>query len=208
MIRILLVDDHPVVRHGIRQILIDGFKTVRVGEAHDVASGLASFRSDTWDVVVLDMTLPDGSGLDLLKEIRRAHPDVPVLVLSMHPAAQFAWRAVAAGASGYLTKDSAATELVQAVEQVRRPRQAGGRALERPILEARRGRAAHDLLSDREYQVLRMIGSGHTVSQIAEALALSVKTVSTYRTRVLEKLQMRTNAEMMRYVIENGLTDS
>jgi DNA-binding NarL/FixJ family response regulator len=208
MTRILLVDDHPVVRHGIRQILIDGFKAVHVAEAHDVASGRASFRGGSWDVVVLDLTLPDGSGLDLLKEIRRQQPTLPVLVLSMHPAAHFAWRAVAAGASAYLTKDSAATELVQAIEQVRRERHAGVAVKEWTKHDAQRGAAAHDVLSDREYQVLRMLGSGRTVSEIAEALGLSVKTVSTYRMRVLEKLRMRTNAEMMRYVIENGLADA
>jgi DNA-binding NarL/FixJ family response regulator len=208
MMRILLVDDHPVVRHGIRQILIDGFKSVHVAEAHDVASGMATFRGDTWDVVILDMTLPDASGLDLLKEIRREQPTLPVLVLSMHPAAHFAWRAVAAGASGYLTQDSAATELVQAIEQVRRGRRAGSRARVWPAQDTTRGVAAHDALSDREYQVLRMIGSGRTVSEIAAALGLSVKTISTYRTRVLEKMQMHSNAEVMRYAIENGLTDS
>jgi two-component system invasion response regulator UvrY len=208
MIRILLVDDHPVVRYGIRQILVDGFRAVHIGEAQDVATGLESVRSDTWDVVVLDMTLPDGSGLDLLKEIRVEQPALPVLVLSMHPGAQFAWRAIAAGASAYLTKDSAPTELVQAIEQVRRERHRGRGAAPVPPRGAKRGTVAHDALSDREYQVLRMIGSGRTVSEIAEALALSVKTVSTYRTRVLEKLRMRTNAEMMRYVIENRLTDT
>ncbi len=208
MINILLVDDHPVVRHGIRQILIEGLKTVHVGEASDLAGAVASLRAAAWDVIVLDMTLPDGSGLNLLKDIRNEHPLVPVVVLSMHPASQFAWRAIAAGASAYLTKDSAATELVQAIEQVRRGRVAGSRARQRPLEAGRRGAAAHDALSDREYQVLRMLGSGRTVSEIAGALGLSVKTVSTYRIRVLEKMQMHSNAEVMRYAIENGLTDS
>ena len=120
MIRILLVDDHPVVRQGIRQILLDGLKAVSLGEASDVATALARIRADAWDLVVLDLTLPGASGLDLLKEIRRERPALPVLVLSMHPAAQFARRVLAAGASGYLTKDSAATELVNAIEQIRR----------------------------------------------------------------------------------------
>lgn len=156
------------------------------------------------------MTLPDGSGLDLLKDIHRHQPTLPVIVLSMHPAAQFAWRAVAAGASAYLTKDSAATELVQAIEGARR----GGRQPARPphsgrsVPHIQRGGSPHDSLSDREYQVLRLLGSGRTVSQIAAALGLSVKTVSTYRIRVLAKMQMHSNAEMMRYAIENGLADS
>jgi two-component system invasion response regulator UvrY len=207
VIRILLVDDHPVVRYGIRQIVLDGLKSVSIGEASDAVHAMANIRSETWDVVVLDVTLPGASGLDVLKEIRRDYPDLPVLVLSMHPAAQFARRALAAGASGYLTKDSAPTELVTAIEEIRHGRR---------YLGARRtawdGRAAtsapHDALSDREYQVLRMLGSGQKVSEIAGALGLSVKTVSTYRIRLLDKLQMRSNAELMRYAIENRLVDS
>ena len=208
MLRILLVDDHPVVRHGIRQILVDGLKNVSVGEASDVRGARASIRGDGWDVVVLDVTLPGESGLDLLKDIRRSHPGLPVLVLSMHPASQFARRALAAGALGYLTKESAPTELVYAVEQISRGRQyLGNRAQDRDR-EIRHDRPPHDALSDREYQVLRMLGSGQTVSEIAASLSLSVKTVSTYRARLLEKLQMRSNAELMRYAIENELVDS
>ena len=208
MIRILLVDDHPVVRHGIRQILVDGLKNVSVGEASDARGARASIRGNGWDVVVLDVTLPGESGLDLLKDLRRSHPSLPVLVLSMHPAAQFARRALAAGALGYLTKESAPTELVSAVEQISRGRQyLGSRAHDRGPA-ARADRPPHDVLSDREYQVLRMLGSGRTVSEIAASLSLSVKTVSTYRARLLDKLQMRSNAELMRYAIENGLVDS
>ena len=209
MIRILLVDDHPVVRHGIRQILIDGLKSVVVGEANDVASAAAQIRTDSWDVVVLDLTLPGASGLDLLKEIRGERPHLPVLVLSMHPAAQFARRVLAAGASGYLTKDSAATELIQAIDEIRRGRlYVGGRLPEWARTPTAVLKPLHEQLSDREYQVLRMLGSGRTVSEIAAALRLSVKTVSTYRARLLDKLQMHSNAEVMRYAIENGLTDS
>jgi two-component system, NarL family, invasion response regulator UvrY len=208
VIRILLVDDHPVVRHGIRQILIDGLKAVTVGEANDVATASARLRSDVWDVVVLDLTLPGASGLDLLKEIRRERPALPVLVLSMHPAAQFARRVLSAGASGYLTKDSAATDLVDAIEQIRRGRMYLGSQSPDATRAPAEGAAPHDKLSDREYQVLRMLGSGLTVSEIATACGLSVKTVSTYRARLLEKLEMHSNAEVMRYAIENGLMDS
>jgi two-component system invasion response regulator UvrY len=209
MIRILLVDDHPVVRHGIRQILVDGLKNVSVGEAGDVRGARASINGDGWDVVVLDVTLPGESGLDLLKDIRRSNPGLPVLVLSMHPASQFARRALAAGALGYLTKQSAPTELVHAVEQIRRGRQyLGSRGHEHDPVAVQVDRPPHDALSDREYQVLRMLGSGRTVSEIAASLGLSVKTVSTYRARLLDKLQMRSNAELMRYAIENGLVDS
>jgi DNA-binding NarL/FixJ family response regulator len=208
MIRILLVDDHPVVRHGIRQILVEGLEEVLVGEASDVTTASARIRADAWDVVVLDLTLPGASGLDLLKEIRRDRPALPVLVLSMHPASQFARRVLAAGASGYLTKDSATTELVTAIEQIHRGRMyLGDHPAEGPATPAVVA-APHDTLSDREYQVLRMLGSGKTVSEIAAACSLSVKTVSTYRSRLLEKLEMHSNAELMRYAIENGLMDS
>jgi two-component system invasion response regulator UvrY len=208
VIRILLVDDHPVVRHGIRQILIDGLRAVTVGEASDVPTASARLRTDAWDVVVLDLTLPGASGLDLLKEIRRERPALPVLVLSMHPAAQFARRVLSAGASGYLTKDSAATDLVDAIEQIRRGRMYLGSQSPDGTRTPTEGTAPHDKLSDREYQVLRMLGSGMTVSEIATACGLSVKTVSTYRARLLEKLEMHSNAEVMRYAIENGLMDS
>jgi DNA-binding NarL/FixJ family response regulator len=208
MIRVLLVDDHPVVRRGIRQILIDGMDGVTVGEAADAPQALAAVRSGDWDIIVLDLTLPGVSGLDLLKDIRRGHPALPVLVLSMHPAAQFARRVMAAGASGYLNKDSAPTELIDAIQLLRQGRQYPGRGAAdlggQPLAS---GKAPHDRLSDREYQVLRMLGSGRTVSEIASALALSVKTISTYRARLLMKLQMRGNAELMRYAIENGLAD-
>jgi DNA-binding NarL/FixJ family response regulator len=209
MIRILLVDDHPVVRHGIRQILVDGMKAVSIGEASDAESAMTKIRGDEWDVIVLDVTLPGKSGLDLLKDVRRDQPEVPVLVLSMHPAVQFARRALAAGASGYLTKDSAPTELVRAVDEIRRGRPyLGGGAAEWSGGSPSLGKSPHDILSDREYQVLRMLGSGLTISEIAAGLRLSVKTVSTYRSRVLEKLQMHSNAELMRYAIENRLLDS
>jgi DNA-binding NarL/FixJ family response regulator len=208
MIRILLVDDHPVVRHGIRQILFEGLEDVVVGEAGDVATASERIRKDVWDVVVLDLTLPGTSGLDLLKEIRRDQPVLPVLVLSMHPASQFARRVLAAGASGYLTKDSAATELVTAIEQIHRGRRYVGDQTGESAEMPGGNVAPHETLSDREYQVLRMIGSGKTVSEIAAACSLSVKTVSTYRSRLLEKLEMHSNAELMRYAIENSLMDS
>jgi two-component system invasion response regulator UvrY len=209
MLRILLVDDHPVVRRGIRQILVDGLTAVTIGEASDVPTATACLAAETWDVVVLDLTLPGNSGLELLKQIGEMRPALPVLVLSMHPAAQFARRVLAAGAAGYLTKDSAATELVRAVEQVRRGRlYVGDHVPNWAPASSAVPAAPHEALSDREYQVLRMIGSGRTVSEIAAALGLSVKTVSTYRVRLLEKLQMHSNAEVMRYAIENGLMDS
>jgi two-component system invasion response regulator UvrY len=210
MIRVLLVDDHPVVRRGIRTILTERLKGAVVGEAGDAETALNQVRDGVWDVVVADISLPGASGLDLIKQLRRLQPTLPTLVVSMHPAAQFARRALSAGAAGYLTKDSQPEEFVAAIEDVRRGRRYVGRDPGNMLLRwaAKSTTTPHEALSDREYQVLRMLGSGHTVSDIARDLGLSVKTVSTYRTRVLEKLGMRTSAELMRYVIENGLLDS
>jgi len=206
MIRILLVDDHPVVRKGIKQILVDRLQGVVVGEAGDGKSGLAQILTGDWDVVVLDVSMPGTSGLDVLKQARRERPSLPIVVLSMHPASHFARRLLAAGATAYLTKDSAPTALVEAIEAIR----SGGRpaASRAGSSHDRPGHAPHDALSDREYQVLRMLGSGLTVSEIASDMRLSVKTVSTYRSRVLQKLEMHSNAELMRYAIENRLLDS
>jgi two-component system invasion response regulator UvrY len=216
MIRILLVDDHPVVRHGIRSILLDRFRDAVVAEAGDASSAIREVDSADWDIVLLDISLPGPSGLDLIKQLHTQHPALPLLVVSMHPAAQFARRALGAGALGYLTKDSAPEDFVMAIEQARRGRRYVGpvdpvRSEANDVLvswPAESQSTPHDSLSDREYQVLRMLGSGLTVSDIARALTLSVKTISTYRTRVLDKLGMRTNAELMRYAIENNLLDS
>jgi DNA-binding NarL/FixJ family response regulator len=210
MIRILLVDDHPVVRHGIRTILMERLKGAVVGEAGDADGALRQIANGGWDLVIADISLPGASGLDLIKELHRLYPTVPALVVSMHPAAQFARRALSAGAAGYLTKDSAPEEFVAAIEEARRGRRYVSRDAGDELLRwaAKAVTTPHEALSDREYQVLRMVGSGHTVSDIARLLGLSVKTVSTYRSRVLEKLGMRSNAELMRYAIENGLLDS
>lgn len=207
--RILLVDDHPVVRQGIKQVLAGAFHPAQIGEAANVEEGMDEILHSDWDVLVLDLTLPGASGLDLLKDLRRERPTLPVLVLSMHPPDQFARRAMNAGASGYLTKDSAPTELVKAVGEVI----AGRRYLNPAIIEELvsdepdRQQRAHEALSDREYQVMRLIASGQTVSQIAQRLSLSVKTISTYRARVLSKMGMKTTAELMHYAIHHGLVD-
>jgi len=206
--RILLVDDHPVVRQGIKLIVTDRWHDAVVGEADSADAGLEQVQQDDWDVVVLDISMAGTSGLELLKTLHRRYPKLPILVLSMHPASQFARRAQSAGALGYLTKDSAPTALVDAILQVRRGRAYTDEAMRAALVNPAEEHAQpHDVLSDREYQVLRMIGGGRTVSQIAASLSLSVKTVSTYRARVLDKLGMTSSAELMRYAIENGLTD-
>lgn len=210
MTRILLVDDHPIVRQGIKHVLSGAFYPALVGEAANAEEGMTEVRSTEWDVMVLDLNLPGASGLDLLKDLRRERPALPVLILSMHPPDQFARRAMHAGASGYLTKDSSPTELVAAVSDVI----AGRRYLNPAVIEelvwypqAEHPQRPHEVLSDREYQVLRMIASGMTVSQISTRLTLSGKTISTYRARVLEKMGMKTTAELMHYGIQQGLVD-
>ena len=208
MTRILLIDDHPIVRLGVRRILSEHFNPVVIGEAGDAESGSNQALNEDWDVVVLDITMPGATGLDVLKHLREQRPALPILVLSIHPANQFARRALHAGASGYLTKDSATSELVGAVEDVKRGRKYVSDAVKATMAGTKSKIATHEMLSDREYQALRMLGSGRTVSEISEELGLSVKTVSTYRARVLQKLGMRTNAELMRYAMENALLDS
>ena len=207
--RIMLVDDHPIVRRGVSEILARAFPQATIQEVGTGTGAMGLARSQSWDIVILDLTLPDGSGVDVLKRIREMQARLPVLILSMHTADQFARRAIAAGASGYLTKDTADEELVAAVTRlVRGGKYFGPQVLEHVLagLYADGDERPHERLSDREYEVLRMIGSGKTVSEIAAALMLSVKTVSTYRARVLEKMVMRTNAELTHYVVRHGLT--
>jgi two-component system, NarL family, invasion response regulator UvrY len=209
MHKILLVDDHPIVRHGIKQVLAGAFQPAVIGEAATAEEGLNEIRSTEWDVLVLDLTLPGTSGLDLLKDLRRERPAMPVLVLTMHPAEQFARRAIHAGAAGYLTKDSPPAELVKAINELMAGRRYLTGKADDFAADARpsRSQRADEVLSDREYQVLRLIASGLTVSQIASRLSLSVKTISTYRKRVLDKMHMKTTAELMHYAIQHGLVD-
>jgi DNA-binding NarL/FixJ family response regulator len=210
MTRILLVDDHPVVRQGIKQVLAGAFHPALVGEASNAEEGMTEIKGNEWDVLVLDLSLPGASGLDLLKDLRRERPTLPVLVLSMYAPEQFARRVMNAGASGYLTKDSNPSELVKAVGEVIAGRRYGNPFLIEELegtLQPAAEQRPHEVLSDREYQVLRMIASGLTVSQVAARLTLSVKTVSTYRARVLEKMSIKTTAELMHYGIQHGLVD-
>jgi DNA-binding NarL/FixJ family response regulator len=208
-LRIMLVDDHPIVRRGVRDILAEAFPQAHIQEVGSGAEAIGLVQTSVWDIVILDLTLPDGSGLDVLKRIREFQSRLPVLVLSMHAADQFARRAIAAGASGYLTKDTADLELVTAASRLLRGgKYFGPQVLEHVVMGMHpdRDTRPHERLSDREYQVLRMIGGGRTVSEIATTLSLSVKTVSTYRARVLEKMDMRTNAELTHYVVDHKLT--
>lgn len=205
MPRILIVDDHPVVREGIGRVLATALPGVDLGSAENSAEALQALADAAYDLVVLDLALPGDDGNLVLRRIRQAHPGLPVLILSMHPADQFARRAVQAGAVGYVSKGSNPAELVLAVKAALA---GGGSAIAERDTNSRQDgdkRLPHESLSDREYQVLRMIGLGRTVSEIAGELSLSVKTISTYRARILEKTGMRTNAELMRYVMTHRL---
>src|SRR5579859_6304394 len=210
MLKVLIADDHAVVRQGLRRILTEIPELNVVGEAQDGQSALSLVRAEPWDVLVLDLSMPGRGGLDILKEVRRERPETRVLVLSMHPEDQFAVRMLKAGAAGYLTKESAGNELVGAIEKV----VGGGRYISSSLAERMASyldldvqKAPHERLSDREFLVLRMIASGKTVSRIAQELFLSVKTISTYRARVLEKMDMQNNAELTHYAVQKGLVD-
>jgi two-component system, NarL family, invasion response regulator UvrY len=201
---VLLVDDHPVVRQGIARILTTAVPDLRIAEAVDGASAIRLLRSSNYHLILLDLTLPGDSGLSLLRKLRREFPPVPILVVSMHPVDQFAQRTLDAGAVGYVTKDSDPKEIVQAV----RSALAGRRHVPGEVREAARLRQdppPHMNLSDREYQVLRMIGAGRTVTEISGELGLSVKTISTYRGRILQKLGLRTSAELIHYAVVHRL---
>ena len=208
--KVLIADDHAVFRRGLRETLAEAFSRVTYGEAKTAQETLEHVRRQDWDLVILDISMPGKSGLDILDDLKRLRPKLPILLLSMHPEQQFARRALVAGAAGYLTKDSVTEELKEAVKKI----VAGGRYVsatlaEKLAVDLRQGADTplHELLSNREFQVLRMIASGKAVKDIAENLSLSVKTVSTYRARILEKTGMKTNAELIRYALQTQLVD-
>lgn len=210
MIRVLIGDDHAIVRQGLKQILSFSKSNFVCGEAENGQAVLDQVNKDPWDVVILDISMPGVSGLDILKEIKKERPKLPVLVLTMHSEDQFALRSIRAGASGYLKKDSAPEELIKAINKVID----GGKYVSPQLaellaadIERDSEKPPHDTLSDREYQVMRLIASGKTAKQIADELSLSVKTISTYRTRLLEKMNMKTNAELTHYAIQNRLVE-
>ena len=208
MMRVLIVDDHAIVRRGLRALLSDEFHGAAFGEASNARQALEELRKGKWDVALLDITLPGKSGLELLKEFKAAQPKLPVLVLSAHPEDQFAVRVLKAGAGGYMTKESAPEELASAVRKVL----AGGRYVspslaEKLVLGVTKDltRTPHETLSDREYEVMCLIASGKTVTEIGGELSLSVKTISTYRVRLLENLGVKNSAGIVQYAIRNGL---
>jgi DNA-binding NarL/FixJ family response regulator len=210
MIKILIADDHAIVRSGLKQILAEFPDIVVAGEATNGRETLEKLEKQHWDVLVLDMTMPGRSGLEILKDVKHLRPELPVLILTMHAEEQFATRTLKAGASGYLNKESAPEELVKAIRKVH----AGGKYVSATQAERMVGeltgdtnKLPHELLSDREYEILCLIASGKTPTQIAKALSLSVKTVSTYRARILEKMNLTTNAQLTHYAIKGGLVE-
>jgi len=200
-----------VVREGLKQILRETKDIVVNGEAKDAQEVLDMVRAKKWDVVLLDISMPGRNGLDILKQLKQNHPGLPILVLSMHPEDQYGLRALKAGASGYLTKECAPAQLEDAIRKVL----TGGKYVSPHLaeklafhLDADLGKPLHESLSDREYQIFQMIASGKTVSGIAAELCLSVKTVSTHRSRILEKMRMKNNSELTRYAFENNLANN
>lgn len=208
--RILIVDDHAVVRQGIKQIITDMDSPVEVGEAGNGSDAVRMLRDGVWDMVLLDINLPGKNGIEVLKQIKGEWKKLPVLMLSMYSEDQYAMRAIRSGAAGYMTKETAPDELLNAISKVTR----GGRYIsaevaEKLVFDQDEGgdELPHHALSDREYEVLRLIASGNTVSEIAELLTLSVKTISTYRSRILEKMKMKHNAELTHYAIKHELVE-
>ncbi len=211
MIRVLVSDDHALLRTGVKEILTHGFQDIVFGEAADAEQVLSSVQAQEWDLVILDLNMPGRSGVEVLRELKRLWPKLPVLVLSMHAEDQYGRRLLRAGASGYLNKEVVPDELIKAVRKVL----AGGRYVSSALAERLASdlnendasRPAHETLSQREFEVLRLIASGKTVSEIAERIHLSVPTVSTYRARILLKMNMTTTAELMRYGLENRIVE-
>jgi two-component system, NarL family, invasion response regulator UvrY len=209
-LKILIVDDHAIVRKGLKQILEGENDLAVVGEAQNGHEALQMTRDQAWDMVILDINLPGQSGLEVLTELHYQFPKLPILIMSMYSEDQYAVRVLKAGAMGYLNKQSAPEELVKAIKKI----SSGGKYVSESMAEVlatnldnRREQPVQDILSDREYQVLIQIASGKSVSEIAEILSLSVKTISTFRARILKKMKLKNNAELTYYVIHNGLIE-
>jgi DNA-binding NarL/FixJ family response regulator len=208
MLKILIADDHAVVRKGLRQILLEEYPSAQIGEVADAESLLSEIMKDDWNIVITDMNMPGRSGLDALTQIKQMAPQLPVLIMSMYPEDQYALRVLKAGASGYLGKDNIHDDIIKAIQSVQLGKKyitpAVAEKLANALGEDNRLQP-HETLSDREFEVLKLLASGKAVSDIASQLSLSATTVSTYRSRIMEKMSMRTNAELTRYALEKKL---
>jgi len=210
MLKVLIADDHALIREGLKKILRTAQEISEVREAGNAREVTEEVKKGDLDVVILDISLPGKNGLELLKDLKQDYPKLPVLILSMHPEDRFAVRALKSGASGYVTKESAVEELIKAIRKVVQGRRYVSQSLAEKLafdLETDTGKPLHENLSDREYQVLCLIATGKTVRQIAGELFLSMSTVNTYRARILEKINMKTDAELIRYALQNQLID-
>jgi DNA-binding NarL/FixJ family response regulator len=208
MLKILIADDHTVVRRGLRQILLDEFPSAVIEEVADAEELIKKVMLDKWDVVVSDLSMPGRSGLDALQQIKLSHPELPVLILSIHPEEQYALRALKSGASGYLSKDTAPDELVKAVQKVLLGKKYISQAIAEKLantFSSDTSMLPHESLSDREFDVMKLLANGKSVSEIAEMLSLSVTTVSTYRARIMVKMNLKSNSDLTKYAIENNL---
>ena len=208
MLRILIADDHTVVRKGLRQILLEEFPSAEITETADAATLFMKVLREEWDVVITDISMPDKSGLEVLQQIRRDHPRLPVLILSAHSEDQYAIRALKAGANGYLCKDSASEELVTAIRRILLGKKYITASLAEKLtfqFDLESDRPPHEILSDREFEVMKFLAAGKVVSEIASQLCLSVTTISTYRARILTKMNLKTNYDLTRYAMENNL---
>ena len=208
MLRILIADDHTVERKGLKQILLDEFTAAVIEEVADAEELIKKVMTDKWDVVVSDLSMPGRSGLDALQQLKISHPELPVLILSIHPEEQYALRALKSGASGYLSKDTAPDELVKAVRKVLLGKKYISQSIAEKLASTFSSDTAmnpHESLSDREFDVMKLLANGKSVSEIAEMLSLSVTTVSTYRARVMVKMDLKSNSDLTKYAIENNL---
>ena len=208
MIRILIADDHAIVRKGLKQLLVEEYPSADIVETSDAESLINKVIQDKWDVVICDLSMPGRSGLDALRQIKQTSPALPVLIMSMHPEDQYALRVLKAGASGYLGKESIHEELVQAIQTVLLGKKFITPSIAEKLAEAfdtDTSQQSHELLSDREFDVFKLLAAGKSVSEIASQLSLSVTTVSTYRARIMEKMKMKSNADLTRYALEKNL---
>lgn len=208
MLRVLIADDHEIVRRGLKQILLEGFASVLVEEASDCPGLVEKAIKGAWDIIVSDLAMPGGGGLEALKQIRKISPPIPVLILSIYPEDQYALRVLKAGAAGYLNKDAAPEELVTAIQRILSGRRYLNESVSEKLLEKIThddGLPPHELLSDREWDVFRFLAVGRTVSEISEQLSIKGTTVSTYRTRVLTKMNLKNNADIIQYALRNKL---